>query len=610
MSVNLNPVTQRKLDQFDRRRRRLVLARGICSGLATFLLLMTMVAAADWLWVLPESARWAMSLAGYLGTGLVVWITSVRLLVRIPSRQELAQFVETTRPELREQLLSAIELCVDDPGSLHDSPVFRQLLQDQVGRQMEAVRISSLLPLRLLGRWMLATAGIVAAFALLLAQPGLPFRQLMTRAILPGANLDRVSRTRVTILQPTPHSLTMPRDETVAVIVEVSGGGVDEATLETRTSSGEVRREAMRVHGPARFAANVAVEDESIEYRILAGDAVTRRYTIRSRMRPHVVAFHKTYRAPEYARLPDRTVTETEGDLVGLEGSQAELVLELDQPVTAAELRIQRGGSDQVETIRLSPAEPLRYRASLPLSEAGVYKVHLVASQTGFDNPFSPKYEIRPEPDLVPRVGFVGVEETTLLLPPNDILALAGLAEDDLPLVSLSQRFSVNGQDWTTVALPMKEEVRVTVDWQWDMIDLKLNSGDQVTTQLVAKDRKGNEGESIPLRVIISSPDFDPQRHAVMELKAQLYDRLAELAEAVGGHAEAAKASIAKLREDPAIAAVPQIDRSLLLDLSHKIRDEVDAATGLALEVLPKMPAGVDADEVELVLRLLARIES
>ena len=88
--------------------------------------------------------------------------------------------------------------------------------------------------------WWKLIGGCLAVFALLLALPGFPFRQLITRAMLPGANLDRVSRVQVSILQPTPHSLTMPRDETVAVIVEISGSSVDEVTLETLSSSGEV----------------------------------------------------------------------------------------------------------------------------------------------------------------------------------------------------------------------------------------------------------------------------------------------------------------------------------------------------------------------------------
>lgn len=610
MSVSLNPVTQQRLDQFERRRRQLVLTRGICAGLFSFLLLMTLIATVDWLWVLPGSARWSMSLAGYLATGLVVWLTCVRLLVRIPSREELAQFVEMTKPELREQLLSAIELCADDPSRVHDSPVFRQLLQDRVGRQMESVDVSRLLPLKLLARWMMASVAIVAIFLLLLSLPGFPFRQLMTRAILPGANLDRVSRVHVTILQPTPHSLTMPRDETVAVIVETAGGNVDEATLEIRTSSGEVLRQPMRVHGPMQFAANIAVEEESVEYRILAGDAVTRRYTIRSRLRPHVVNYHKSYHPPEYTRLAETTTTEAHGDLIALEGTRAEVVFEVDQPVADAELRLERSGSEETEVVSLSPDGPLRYRAELPITEPAIYKVHLVGKDTGFDNPFSPKNEIRPEPDLIPRVGFVDIEDPTLLLPPDDILDLEGLAEDDLPLVSLEQRISVNGRDWQSVPLAIDEEARVTVDWQWDMLDLNLKSGDQVTTKLVATDRKGNEGESIPLQVVISSPDFDPDRHAVMEGKGDLYDVLAEMAESVAQHAEAAKEILARLRENPTISEIPDSDRSVLLDLAHKVREETDRATTLTLELLPRMPAGADAEELELVARLVARIRS
>ena len=611
MSVDLNPVTQQKLDQFERRRRHLVLTRGICAGLFSFLLMMTLIATADWLWVLPSSARWSMSLAGYLGTALVVWLTCVRLLVRIPSRAELAQFVEMTKPELREQLLSAIELCADDPTKVHDSPIFRQLLQDRVGRQMETVDVSELLPLKLLARWMMASVAILAIFFLLLSLPGFPFRLLMTRAILPGANLDRVSRVQVTILQPTPHSLTMPRDETVAVIVEISGGNVDEATLETRTSSGEILRQQMRVHGPMQFAANIAVEEESIDYRILAGDAITRRYTIRSRLRPHVVTYHKTYRPPEYTRLPETTISQSNGDLIALEGTDASVVFELDQPVSEAELRLERTGSEDVEVVTLQRDGPLHYQAELPIAEPGIYKVHLVGEETGFDNPFSPKNEIRPEPDLIPRVGFVDIEDPTLLLPPNDILDLTGLAEDDLPLVSLEQRISVNGRDWQAVPLEIDEQARVTIDWRWDMLDLNLKSGDQVTTKLVATDRKGNEGESIPLQIVISSPDFDPDRHAVMEMKGEkLFDRLEQMTESIERYQESADNVLTGLRENPTISEIPEADRSLLLDLAHKVREEVDQTAELTLELLPKMPAGVDAQELELVARLLARIRS
>lgn len=145
------------------------------------------------------------------------------------------------------------------------------------------------------------------------------------------------------------------------------------------------------------------------------------------------------------------------GDLLVLEGTKADLGLTLDQPVSRAELRIDPSDSDEIVVIPLVSYEnkgnELRWTATVPVDAAAIYKVHLVSKATGFENIFSPKYEIRPQPDLIPHAGFVDQQESTLLLPPNDILALKAQAEDDLPLVSLAQHVSVNGRDW--VALPL-----------------------------------------------------------------------------------------------------------------------------------------------------------
>jgi hypothetical protein len=576
---------------------------------ASFLLLMSIIAAADWLWVLSDAVRWTLSGIGYAAVAAVVWVTSLRMMIRIPGRRELARRMEAAQPELRENLLSAVELCSDDSNPVLGSPVFRRLLGDRVGRQMAGLNVRSLLPLALVGRWLVAAVLIVAVCAALLQVPGLRFRSLMARAMLPGANIARVSRIQVTILQPTPHSLTLAEDETVGVVVEIFGGSVDEVTLETHAETNGVNRQPMRPHGESRFAANLSIGSEAVDYRILAGDAVTQIYTIRSRPRPRVQAFHKTYRFPEYTGLKDRSLTEPHGDLIVLEGTQADLVLELDQDVSRAEIRLERADSDEPETIPLTPDGNRRLRATLPVVDPGVYEVHLVARETGFENTFSPKYEIRPQPDLIPRVGFVDQEETTLLLPPNDILALAGLAEDDLPLVGLEQQVSVNGRDWEKFPLKIEEAERVTTSWDWDLVDLNLRSGDQVTTKLVATDRKGNVGESIPLHVVVSSPDFDPRRHAVMELKAGLYDKLADLADTIRRHQESAKPLLESPKGEDPKTTIAEADRAVLLDLADKIGDEAGRVFGEIVEVLPRMPSGVDAYELELAARVVARIQ-
>lgn len=630
-TTTLDPTVAQKLQRFGKRRFRMLVVRGLCAAVVTFLLCICVVAVVDWYWILTDTARWCLSGAAYLLTAIVVWATSLRQLSTPPLQKELAAHVENAEPELRENLLSAVELAIDDPSSVHDSPVFRGLLQGKVATQMAKVRVPNLLPLRLLGRWLLSAAGLILVLASLMSLPDARFRTLAARAMLPGANIDRVSRIHVDILQPTPSSITIAKDETVAVVVKVSGGNVGEVILETFTADG-AQRQSMRSRTDAEFAANVHVTDDSIQYRILAGDAVTKRHTIIAKGRPQVVAFQKTFQFPEYADLPNRTVSETDGDLIALQGTMASLELELDQQVSVAELRIDGTSSEDVLTIPLTQNGHGRWSADVSVDEAAIYKVHLISSETGFENVFSPRYEIQPLPDLVPRAGFVDQQETNLLLPPNDILALKGMAEDDLPLVSLQQEISVNGREWVAVSLDVKSVLqesdedsdtifgfdkkhRLTSDWTWDLLDLKLKTGDQITTRLVATDKKGNRGESVPLRIVVSAPDFDPDRHVQTEAKAVIYDRLNDLATTTAEHRTTAGEIIKRLKEERGRPAEEQrtteeiaLDRTNLRELADEIREASGVLLAEIQTTTRSMPSGADAYDLELVGRLISRL--
>ena len=631
MSVSLDPIIAAKLRHFGRRRLRLIIARGFCAGIVSLLLCVALVALIDWYWLLSDNVRWCLSGAAYLTVIATVWLTCLRRMMHVPANEEIATQVEQAEPELRENLLSAVELATDDPSSLHDSPVFRSLLQGRVAGQLGRIRVPHLLPFRLVAGWVIAAVVLLAVSALLLSSNNPRLRQLAARAMLPGANIARVSRIQVEVLQPTPHSLTLAEDETVAVVVEVTGGSVDEVTLETFTPKQGAVRQTMRGRTDVEFACNIHVAVESVEYRILAGDAITRRFRIESRPRPRVTAFHKTYRYPEYSQLPEETITDTHGDLLVLEGTTAELVLKLDQEVSTAELRIDASSSDELLIIPLTPAGQalppgvehgsdrsdeagLFWKAAVPVDEAAIYKVHLVAKETGFENFFSPRYEIRPQPDLIPRAGFVDQQESTLLLPPNDILALQAMAEDDLPLVSLEQYVSVNGREWEAFPLQPQPSAEhdgrhMTAAWQWDLVSHELRTGDQITTKLVATDLKGNAGESVPLRIIVSAPDFDPDRHAIMEHKVGLFDQLSDFAELLAEHRTSALEVIERLRQPERSAEEMALDRTTLADLASKQREQARLLLDEIREVERQMPAGADASDLELTGQVVARLQ-
>ncbi len=622
MSVTLDPIVARKLQQFKSRRRTLILARGLCAGVVTFLLCMATVAAIDWYWLLSDETRWYLSGAAYLTVITTVWLTCLRRMLHLPAMEEIATQMEQTEPQLRENLLSAVELATDDPDAIHDSPVFRSLLQGKVAEQMGQIRVPNLLPMKLVAKWMLAAVAVIAVVATLLSSGDSRFRHLAARAILPGANIARVSRIHVEVLKPTPHSLTLAEDETIAVLVEVTGGNVSEVTLETFTPNQGAVRQAMRGQTDDEYVANIHVADESVEYRIFAGDAITKRFRIESRSRPRVTAFHKLYEYPEYTKLPDESVTENHGDLLVLEGTKVEIVMHLDQQVTEAELRIDPSNSEEMKVIPLKPvreegngetAESL-WKATISVEEAAIYKVHLVSKETGFENIFSPKYEIRPQPDLIPRTGFVDQQETTLLLPPNDILALKAMAEDDLPLVSLEQQISVNGREWEAVALETElasnsEGRELTATWQWDLVLHQLKTGDQVMTKLVATDRKGNSGESIPLRIIVAAQDFDPQRHVIMQRKVGLYSELADFAELLQEQKVSALESIERLRQPDRSDDLMVIDKASLIDIANKQREQAGQLLEEIKKVEQEMPAGADAYDLDLTGQVIARLQ-
>lgn len=626
----LDPGVAAKLQQFSRRRFQLLIVRGLCAGVVTFLVCIAIVAFIDWYWLLSEQTRWLLSGSAYAITLTVVWMTCLSRLLRNPAREEIATCVEAAEPELRENLLSALELATDDPDQVTDSPVFRGLLQSKVAQQMARVRISGLLPIRLLRRWLVTAVVVVAVIAGVLSLSDPRYRILAARAVFPGANIERVSRIQVEILQPTQGSAIVARDETVGIIVGISGGDVDEVTLETFSPGESPQQQSMRACTQNEFAANLNVATETVEFRILAGDAVTRKYSITSRPRPRVIAFHKTWRFPEYSGLSPQDVTEDHGDLAALAGTQADLQLELDQEVSQAELRIDPGGSKEIRRIALSRNDSGRWSATVPVDEAAIYKVHLVAKETGFENLFSPRYEIRPLPDLIPRVGFVDQTESSLLLPPGDLLALKGMAEDDLPLVSLAQEISLNGAEWQTiprefvVAAPAVSPAaagtppttspasahRVESTWEWDLQDLLLKTGDQITTRLVATDRKGNRGESVPLQIVIASPDFDPDRHLTMQQKAELYPAFANLEKIAEEQKVAALAMIERLRAEPARAAEEQaLDRTSLIDLTRKLRTAAGKLQQQIHEVTRAMPAGADAYDLDLAGRMMSRLQ-
>lgn len=604
MRGTLDPLTQAKIDAFARRRRRLILIRGICSVLTILLATMSLLAMADYLFLLPDELRYLLSALGYGAAIVGAWWTCARLVWRSLDPRELARLIEQVRPDLREDLISAVELGDPEGRAQWDSEEFREILQQSVAGRMKSVDIAGLLSFHKISAWVWASVGVVATVFAMLLIPGLRYDHLLLRSLLPMANLERISRVKIAILEPNPPERPVPQGDVVTVRVETSGPETKHVYLESFPAGKKSERVEMVLVSGRQFESGIAVGREPVEYRIRAGDAMTRKYKLTTHPRPEAISFKKTYIYPEYARKPNRVVTEEIGDLDELEGSTAELEIQVNQDVTDAKLKIEQGGkSTEVPLSAGSDSRHLRAQVSLGLS--GTYRVHLESRDWHFTNKFSPQYEIRSRPDLVPRIV---LEEPTgdLLVPPDEVIAVKGYAKDDIGLHLVTQAFKVNQGDWKeTTLVEDPPGLEFKIGRMWDVYDLRVQPGDHVAMKLVAVDLKGNRAESAPVHLTISARGFDPQRLVPLAAKEAVYAELVFLRDAVrsidkhAGEAAALPAGDKLQRKQAMLSAVADIDKAF------QVSDAVENRSKDALRVAR---TGREAGDLILVARLVKRL--
>jgi hypothetical protein len=543
--LNLDPKTRSALAEFSRRRRFLLVLRSLAAGIVVLLASMLLIALCDYLWFLSDSVRWLMSLTGYVLAAAVMWRQGLGQLGESDPKR-LARQLESAEPRLREDLLSAVELA--DPELLNGSEGFRERLQRRVGHRIAGIDIGGLLPIALVRYWFaVVVVGLVICGGLLLI-PQVQFARRIARAMLPGMAIERASLTEVTIVRPSPPSGIVAQGDAVAVIVELSGRSAEFVTLRWRTDEGVEGETEMTARVAAttvgsegtlpqqsKYAANLSIGSVPIDYQILAGDAITLWHTLTPRARPRVTLFEKRYVFPHYAKLDDRVEEAEHGDLQAIMGTMAEVTVHFDEPVAEALLRF---ANHAVESpLEVVDGSGQVFRASIPIKTPSQYQIDATSVVSGLNNPFSPQFNITPVIDSHPVARWSQDQPNSSLLSPLDVVSLAAVASDDLPIDQVIQEYIVNTEPMIQRAVAVNQSSRdLEVQWKWDLMhrsddptqQVKLAAGDIVRTRVVAVDRRGQRGESRWIEFLITDEGFDADRHQRLQPLAKLTNEVSE----------------------------------------------------------------------------------
>ncbi|MDG2214136.1 MAG: hypothetical protein P8M70_09920, partial [Verrucomicrobiota bacterium] len=331
MTSGLDPYIRAKLLAFRARFRGLVFLRGLCCGVLALLGGLLTLSLADYLIVMEDRARYVLSSGMYLTAMVITWLACIRPLLRVLDDRELAAMMEREEPILKSKLLSAVELAEESNG--YDSELFREQAQSRVIEDLHGLEMGRLLPAKLVQVWLIAAAAVVLITGIMTAFSS--GRTLLVRALVPMANIDRVSRNKILVLTPEGGNVIWAENSDEEIMIQVRGPKLKEMPFLVVEWGEDQKQKAAFKPAPNqksvdRYITSVAVKSQDMAYRIHAGDAVSRRYTVRSKQRPQVVQYVKIYDYPSYTRRESVVKNEDNGNLDALVGSKVRLVLHLN----------------------------------------------------------------------------------------------------------------------------------------------------------------------------------------------------------------------------------------------------------------------------------------
>ncbi len=513
MESKLNPVIHSKLMEFRGRFRGLVFLRGLCCVLLSLLGGLLLHSVFDYFVVMEDRTRYVLSSVVYLFVIIITWIMCVRPLLKVIGERELAAMLEREEPSLKSKLLSAVELAEEQRE--HESDAFRAQSQQTVIEGLAPILVKKVLPVKLVQAWLVSVIFVILLTGVLAASES--GRTLLLRALMPTANIDRVSRNRILILSPQEGNAAVPENDEIQIRIGVQGPKIKKPPYLLVERSGESAQKALFV--PANnpdakdeYTTTIAVESQDITYRVHAGDAVSRRYTLISRERPRVVRYEKTYAYPEYIGRAPVTMEEDHGNISALTETKVKLILHLNQKVATAVMDlVSETATNKLDFVEGEGGK--KWVLDLPLLESGAYKINLMtAEKLGNKSPV--EYSINAEPDLVPTVELEqpGAEVTAR---PEDFVSIVGEVKDDVGLARWEQLFKADKADWIPIYTNQFNQPLITnsvVKLDWDLLKRSVKVGDTVLTKIAVVDRRGSRTESRPVRVKVDSALFEVER--------------------------------------------------------------------------------------------------
>ncbi len=235
-----------------------------------------------------------------------------------------------------------------------------------------------------------------------------------------------------------------------------------------------------------RFSYTFSNVQKDTEFRLFAGGIESDDYTLKVVRRPNILSFTTKLNFPEYIGRKAEELANV-GDLVLPQGTNINWVFNAQYTDQLA----MRFGADPAAASKRFDDELFSFTRRALKDES--YKVYLSNDQ--LPNADSVAYTITIIPDLHPQISVEEFRDSTNAR----MLFFAGDASDDYGLSNLTFNYQINrakgGQmPLSTVKVPKASGKQIQYDYSWNIRDLDIQPGDEITYYFEVFDNDGVNG--------------------------------------------------------------------------------------------------------------------
>jgi hypothetical protein len=449
----------------------------------------------------------AVTCAAAVGlAAFILWRTE-----RKPGDSQVARFIEERAatfpdvPPFDDALVSAVA-GDGGAGAADDGGMFHGLVIEAAARRLSELGPSRIVTPRALGRAAGLAAGGIALLALSVALAGPSLARAVETAwiaLLPRAIQVEVvpGDTRVRVGEPLK----------IRAVVRTGRTVLSRFTPELTVTSGNDKRVVPMTPENDGYQFSFESVDRTFQYRVVAGSARSRDYTVTALFAPRVRRIDLHYQYPAFTGLSPREEQDG-GDIYAPSGTRVRVRIHTDKPIKSGELVFGRGSGlgardsglehqahgtpnsrtpsrdPRAPTLSLQPTASKLLEAELVLARDDSYRISL-ADQDGLGSSGDTEYFIRVMDDRPPDVRIVRPAGDQQITPLEEV-AIEARAEDDYGISRFDLVYSVAGRPPKT--LPFSR-VTSSDDAKIGALvlaaeDLQVQPGDVITYYARARD--------------------------------------------------------------------------------------------------------------------------